>query len=148
MLGIAIVLMPSPWLLMGLLTGMGGVWIVSPTIEGLPFEFPGIRPRAVAVIASLVKILSGLGFTMGPAMTGLVTQYHRLAADRLSDPMQPHERRYHCRVAVPQLTSECEDCGGDAELTVSVARWLTMPYIELPPVPVVLLPETARMSSP
>jgi MFS family permease len=39
LLGIAIVLTPSPWLLMGLLTGMGVVWIVSPTIEVLPFEF-------------------------------------------------------------------------------------------------------------
>ena len=75
MLGIAIVLTPSPWLLMGLLTGMGVVWIVSPTIEVLPFEFPGIRPREVAVIVSLVKILSGLGVAMGPVVTGVVTQY-------------------------------------------------------------------------
>jgi CP family cyanate transporter-like MFS transporter len=74
-LGLAIVLTPSPWLLMGLLTGMGVVWIVSPTIEVLPFEFPGIRPREVAVIASLVKTLSGLGFALGPVVTGVVTQY-------------------------------------------------------------------------
>jgi hypothetical protein len=75
MLGIAIVLTPSPWLLMGLLTGMGVVWIVSPTIEVLPFEFPGIRPRQVAVLVSLVKTLSGLGFAIGPVVTGVVTQY-------------------------------------------------------------------------
>ena len=50
------------------------VWIVSPTIEVLPFEFPGIRPREVAVISSLVKIFSGLGFATGPVVTGLVTQ--------------------------------------------------------------------------
>jgi cyanate permease len=75
LLGIAIVLTPSPWLLMGLLTGMGVVWIVSPTIEVLPFEFPGIRPRQVAVLVSLVKTLSGLGFAIGPVVTGVVTQY-------------------------------------------------------------------------
>ena len=66
---------PFPVAAMGLLTGMGVVWIVSPTIEVLPFEFPGIRPREVAVIASLVKTLSGLGFAMGPVVTGVVTQY-------------------------------------------------------------------------
>jgi MFS family permease len=73
LLGIIIVLTPSPWLLMGLLTGMGVVWIVSPTIAVLPFEFPGIRPREVAVLASLVKALSGLGFAVGPVVTGVVT---------------------------------------------------------------------------
>jgi len=41
------------------------------TTEVLPFEFPGIRPREVAVLVSLVKTLSGLGFAMGP----VVTQY-------------------------------------------------------------------------
>ena len=55
--------------------GPGVVWIVSPTIEVLPFEFPGIRPREVAVIASLVKTLSELGFALGPVITGVVTQY-------------------------------------------------------------------------
>jgi len=43
--------------------------------EVLPFEFPGIRPREVAVLTSLVKTLSGLGFAMGPVVTGVVTQY-------------------------------------------------------------------------
>jgi cyanate permease len=75
LLGIAIVLTPSPWLLMGLLTGMGVVWIVSPTIEVLPFEFPGVQPRQVAVLVSLVKTLSGLGFAIGPVVTGVVAQY-------------------------------------------------------------------------
>jgi len=59
---------------MALLTGMGMVWLVSPAIEVLPFEFPGIRPREVAVISSLVKTFSGLGFATGPVVTGLVTQ--------------------------------------------------------------------------
>jgi CP family cyanate transporter-like MFS transporter len=75
LLGIAIVLTPSPWLLMGLLTGMGVVWIVSPTLEVLPFEFTDIRPRQVAMLVSLVKTLSGLGFAVGPVVTGVVTQY-------------------------------------------------------------------------
>jgi predicted MFS family arabinose efflux permease len=73
-LGLAITLTPSPWLLIVLLTALGMVWIVSPALEVLPFEFPGIRPREVAVIASLVKTFSGLGFAMGPVVTGLVTQ--------------------------------------------------------------------------
>ena len=71
MLGIAIVLTPSPWLPWAFSRAGCG----SPTIEVLPFEFPGIRPREVAVIASLVKTLSGLGFAMGPVVTGVVTQY-------------------------------------------------------------------------
>jgi len=43
--------------------------------EVLPFELPGIRPRQVAVLTSLVKTLSGLEFAMGPVVTGVVTQY-------------------------------------------------------------------------
>jgi predicted MFS family arabinose efflux permease len=72
--GMAIPFTSSLWLLMGLLTGMGMMWIVSPVIEVLPFEFPGIRPREVAVIVSLIKTLSGLGFALGPLMTGVVAQ--------------------------------------------------------------------------
>lgn len=74
-LGLAITLTPSLWLLIVLLTALGMVWIVSPALEVLPFEFPGIRPRQVAVIASLVKTFAGLGFAMGPVVTGLVTQH-------------------------------------------------------------------------
>jgi predicted MFS family arabinose efflux permease len=64
----------APWLLMVLLTGVGVVWIVSPVMDVLPFEFPGIRPREVAVITSLVKTCSGLGFALGPMVVGLVAQ--------------------------------------------------------------------------
>jgi CP family cyanate transporter-like MFS transporter len=123
LLGLAIVLTPSPWLLMGLLTGMGMVWIVSPTIEVLPFEFPGIRPREVAVIASLVKTLSGLGFAMGPVVTGVMTQY-------------TGSLRTGC-LALCGLTSvgiiagllypNSRPSAEAAEVTVSVARGLTMP---------------------
>jgi predicted MFS family arabinose efflux permease len=74
LLGIAITYTTAPWLLMILLTGMGLVWIVSPVIEVLPFELPDIRPREIAVIVSLVKTLSGLGFAIGPLVTGLVAQ--------------------------------------------------------------------------
>jgi predicted MFS family arabinose efflux permease len=72
--GVIITYTSSPWLLMILLTGVGVVWIVSPVMEILPFEFPGIRPREVAVVVSLVKTLSGLGFAAGPLVTGLATQ--------------------------------------------------------------------------
>jgi hypothetical protein len=47
---------------------------VLPIIEALPFEFPGIRPREVAVITSLVYTLMGLGFAAGPMVTGLVAE--------------------------------------------------------------------------
>lgn len=73
-LGVAIALTPSPWILAVLLMGMGVVWIVSPVVDVLPFEFPGIRPRQVAVIASLVKTFSGLGFATGPVVTGWVAE--------------------------------------------------------------------------
>jgi predicted MFS family arabinose efflux permease len=72
--GVMITCTSSLWLLIVLLTGVGVVWIVSPVMEVLPFEFPGIRPREVAVISSLVKTCSGLGFAAGPLVTGLVTQ--------------------------------------------------------------------------
>jgi predicted MFS family arabinose efflux permease len=72
--GMGITLTSAPWLLMILLTGTGVIWIVSPVLEVLPFEFPGIRPREVAVIASLIRTLMGLGFAVGPMVTGLVAE--------------------------------------------------------------------------
>jgi predicted MFS family arabinose efflux permease len=72
--GILITYTSAPWLLMVLLTGVGVVWIVSPVMDVLPFEFPGIRPREVAVLTSLVKTCSGLGFALGPMVVGLVAQ--------------------------------------------------------------------------
>jgi predicted MFS family arabinose efflux permease len=72
--GVLITYTSAPWLLMVLLTGVGVVWIVSPVMDVLPFEFPGIRPREVAVVTSLVKTCSGLGFALGPMIVGLVAQ--------------------------------------------------------------------------
>jgi cyanate permease len=72
--GVLLTYTSAPWLLMVLLTGIGVVWIVSPVIEALPFEFPGIRPREVAVISSLIRTCSGLGFALGPMVVGLVAQ--------------------------------------------------------------------------
>jgi len=74
LLGVGITLTSAPWLLMALLTGTGVIWIVSPVLEVLPFEFPGIRPREVAVIASLIRTFMGLGFAAGPMVTGLVAE--------------------------------------------------------------------------
>jgi len=74
LLGVLITYTSTPWLLMVLLTGVGVVWIVSPVMDVLPYEFPGIRPREVAVITSLVKTCSGLGFALGPMVVGLVAQ--------------------------------------------------------------------------
>ena len=72
--GLAIAVTPNPLLLMALITGLGMVWIASPVVQVLPFEFPGIRPREVAVVSSLVATFSGLGFAARPVVTGLVAQ--------------------------------------------------------------------------
>ena len=72
--GLAITLTPYPWLLMLLITGLGIVWIITPVIQVLPFEFPGISPREVAVVNALVLTLMGLGFAVGPVVTGLIEQ--------------------------------------------------------------------------
>ncbi len=70
--GLAITFTSSPWGLILLLTGTGALWIVSSVLEVLPFEFPGIQPREVAVIASLVRVLMGVGFATGPMLVGWV----------------------------------------------------------------------------
>ena len=72
--GILLTYTSAPWLLIVLLTGVGIVWIVTPVLEVLPFEFPGIRPREVAVITSLIRTCSSLGFALGPMIVGLVTE--------------------------------------------------------------------------
>ena len=72
--GVSIALTSNPLLLMVFITGLGMVWIASPVVQVLPFEFPGIRPREVAVISALVATFSGLGFAAGPLITGLVAQ--------------------------------------------------------------------------
>ena len=72
--GVAITVTSNPILLMFLITGLGIVWVATPAIQVLPFEFPGIKPREVAVISALVVTCSGLGFATGPVVTGLVAQ--------------------------------------------------------------------------
>ena len=72
--GLAIVLNSQPVVLMLLITGLGMVWVATPAINVLPFEFPGIQPREVAVMSSLVATFSGLGFAAGPVVTGVVAQ--------------------------------------------------------------------------
>jgi NNP family nitrate/nitrite transporter-like MFS transporter len=72
--GVLITSTSSPGLLIILLTGVGVVWIVTPVIDVLPFAFPNIHPREVAVIESLVKTCAGLGFAAGPLVVGLVAQ--------------------------------------------------------------------------
>ena len=72
--GLAITVTPSPILLMLLISGLGIVWVATPAINVLPFEFPGITPREVAVISSLIITFSGLGFAAGPVVTGVVAE--------------------------------------------------------------------------
>ena len=73
-LGLGIVTSDSTPVLMVLITALGMVWIATPAIQVLPFQFPSIRPREVAVISSLVITLSGLGFAAGSVVTGLIAQ--------------------------------------------------------------------------
>ena len=70
--GVTIAITPYPLVLMALITGMGLVWVVSPAVHALPFEFSGIRPREIAVVTSLVQTFSGLGFAAGPVVTAMV----------------------------------------------------------------------------
>lgn len=69
-LGLAMTLADSTPLLMVLITALGMVWIATPAMQVLPFQFPLIRPREVAVVNSLVITFSGLGFSAGPVVTG------------------------------------------------------------------------------
>ena len=73
--GLAITVTASPWGLMLLLSGLGSLWIVSSVLDVLPFDFPGIQPREVAVIASLVRVLMGVGFATGPMLAGWVAAW-------------------------------------------------------------------------
>lgn len=74
-LGFALTLSVTPWVLILCLTALGITWITSPVWEVLPFEFPGIRPREVAVVSSMMKMLMGLGFALGPVVVGAVAQW-------------------------------------------------------------------------
>ena len=71
---LAITLAESPPLLMVLITGLGLVWVATPAIQVLPFEFPGVTPRQVAVLTALIVTFMGLGFAIGPMLVGLVAQ--------------------------------------------------------------------------
>ena len=73
-LGLAIVVSHSTPLLMVLITALGMVWIATPAMQVLPFQFPNIRPREVVAVTSLVITFSGLGFATGPVITGLVAE--------------------------------------------------------------------------
>ncbi len=73
--GIAITFTATPWILILLLTGTGSLWIVSSVLEVLPFEFPGIRPREVAVVTSLLKVLTGIGYATGPMLVGWIATW-------------------------------------------------------------------------
>ena len=74
-LGVAITVTPYPFALMALITGLGLVWVASPAIELLPFEFPSIGPREVVVVSALIHTVTGLGFATGPVVVGAVAEY-------------------------------------------------------------------------
>ena len=72
--GVVITLSEAPPLLMVFITGLGLVWIAPPAIQVLPFEFPGVLPREVAVLTGLILTFMGVGFAVGPMLVGVVAQ--------------------------------------------------------------------------
>ena len=72
--GVVITLAEAPPLLMVFITGLGLVWVATPAIQVLPFEFPGVLPREVAVLTGLILTFMGVGFAMGPMLVGVVAQ--------------------------------------------------------------------------
>ena len=72
--GVAITLAEAPPMLMALITGLGLVWVATPAIHVLPFEFPGVQPREVAVLTGLILTFMGVGFAIGPMLVGVVAQ--------------------------------------------------------------------------
>ncbi len=72
--GVVITLSEAPPLLMVFITGLGLVWVATPAIQVLPFEFPGVLPREVAVLTGLILTFMGVGFAIGPMLVGVVAQ--------------------------------------------------------------------------
>ena len=72
--GVVITLSEAPPMLMVFISGLGLVWIATPAIQVLPFEFPGVLPREVAVLTGLILTFMGVGFAIGPMLVGVVTQ--------------------------------------------------------------------------
>ena len=72
--GVVITLAEAPPLLMVFITGLGLVWVATPAIQVLPFEFPGVLPREVAVLTGLILTFMGVGFAIGPMLVGVVAQ--------------------------------------------------------------------------
>ena len=72
--GVVITLSEAPVLLMVFITGLGLVWVATPSIQVLPFEFPGVLPREVAVLTGLILTFMGVGFALGPMLVGAVAQ--------------------------------------------------------------------------
>ena len=72
--GVVITLSEAPVLLMVFITGLGLVWVATPSIQVLPFEFPGVHPREVAVLTGLILTFMGVGFALGPMLVGAVAQ--------------------------------------------------------------------------
>ena len=72
--GVVITLSEGPAMLMVFITGLGLVWVATPAIQVLPFEFPGVLPREVAVLTGLILTFMGVGFAVGPMLVGVVAQ--------------------------------------------------------------------------
>lgn len=73
--GVVITLSEAPPLLMVFITGLGLLWVATPAIQVLPFEFPGVLPREVAVLTGLILTFMGVGFALGPMLVGAVAEF-------------------------------------------------------------------------
>lgn len=66
--------MSSPRLIMTIAFVNGLGWGMLPIIQTLPFHLPDIKPREIAVLSSVIMGGTGLGFGLGPLVTGFLQQ--------------------------------------------------------------------------
>lgn len=51
------------------------VWSMLPVLQTMPLEFPGIKPREIAVLGGLLGTMVSLGFAAGPIIAGLLITF-------------------------------------------------------------------------
>ena len=100
--GVVITLSEAPPMLMVFITGLGLVWVATPAIQVLPFEFPGVHPREVAVLTGLILTFMGVGFAMGPMLVGAIAQYTGSHPDGSDRAVAAHRVGSLCGTGLPR----------------------------------------------
>ncbi|MSQ12473.1 MAG: hypothetical protein EXR48_07310 [Dehalococcoidia bacterium] len=54
---------------------LGVAWGPFPLIQVFPFEWPGMTPREVVVVTTVLFTLMGVGFAIGPPIVGYIDDY-------------------------------------------------------------------------